>query len=128
MYNAGHFGAESDGPAGFAVPALYRYLERQEVRYVIGFITNHRLLTKTATLLEKAQQRYEETGEKQRLFTSFSYQADSWDQPRRIIAKVEYTHLGAKQRFVVTNLVRNPQFVYDEIYVLRVTWITASKS
>jgi hypothetical protein len=103
--------------AGFAVPAIYRYLEKQpDLRYVIGFITNNRLLAKTATLLEKAQQRHQATGEKQRLFTSFSYQAESWDQPRRIIAKVEYTHLGANQRFVVTNLVRNPQFVYDEIY------------
>jgi hypothetical protein len=106
--------------AGFAVPAIYRYLEKQpDLRYVIGFITNNRLLAKTAALLEKAQQRYQETGAKQRLFTSFSYQADSWDQFRRIIAKVEYAHLGANQRFVVTNLVRNPQFVYDDVYVLR---------
>ena len=106
--------------AGFAIPAIYRYLEeQQEVRYVIGFITNNRLLAETAPLLSKAQRQYQETGEKQRLFTAFSYQAESWDQPRRIIAKVEYTHLGANQRFVVTNLVRNPQFVYDDIYVLR---------
>jgi len=63
--------------------------------------------------LEKAQRQYQETGEKPRLFTSFSCQADSWDRPRRII------HLGANQRFVVTNLIRNPQFVYDDIYVLR---------
>ena len=106
--------------AGFAVPALYRYLEGQpETRYVIGFITNNRLLAKTAPLLERAQRQYLETGEKQRLFTSFSYQAESWDKPRRIIAKVEYTRLGANQRFVVTNLSRNPQFVYDDIYVLR---------
>jgi len=106
--------------AGFAMPAIYRYLEKQpDLRYVIGFITNNRLLAKTATLLEKAQHRHQETGEKQRLFTSFSYQADSWDQPRRIIAKVEYTRLGANQRFVVTNLSRNPQFVYDDLYVLR---------
>jgi hypothetical protein len=106
--------------AGFAIPAIYRYLEGQpELRYVIGFITNNRLLAKTASLLEKAQQRYQETGEKQRLFTSFSYQADSWSRPRRIIAKVEYTHLGANQRFVITNLNRSPQFVYDDIYVLR---------
>ena len=106
--------------AGFAVPALYSYLEDQpETRYVIGFITNNRLLAETAPLLSKAQRQYQETGEKQRLFTSFSYQAESWDQPRRIIAKVEYTHLGANQRFVVTNLSRNPQFVYDDIYVLR---------
>ncbi len=105
--------------AGFAVPALYDYLEEQDIRYVIGFITNNRLLTKTAALLDKAQRQYQETGEKQRLFTSFSYQAESWEQPRRIIAKVEYTRLGANQRFVVTNLVRNPQFVYDDVYVLR---------
>jgi hypothetical protein len=106
--------------AGFAVPALYDYLEGQpETRYVIGFITNNRVLEKAAPLLLKAQRQYQETGEKQRLFTSFSYQADSWDQPRRLIAKVEYTHLGANQRFVVTNLSRNPQFVYDDIYVLR---------
>ena len=106
--------------AGFAMPAIYRYLEKQpDLRYVIGFVTNNRLLTKTATLLGKAQQRYQETGEKQHLFTSFSYQADSWDQPRRIIAKVEYTRLGANQRFVVTNLSRNPQFVSDDLCVLR---------
>jgi hypothetical protein len=105
--------------AGFAVPALYRYLERHDIRYVLGFITNNRVLAQAAPLLEKAQRQYQERGEKQRLFTSFSYQADSWTRPRRIIAKVEYTHLGANQRFVVTNLSRNPQFVYDDIYVLR---------
>jgi hypothetical protein len=106
--------------AGFAVPALYSYLEDQpETRYVIGFITNNRLLAETASLLSKAQRHYQETGEKQRLFTAFSYQAESLDQPRRIIAKMEYTRLGANQRFVVTNLSRNPQFVYDDIYVLR---------
>jgi hypothetical protein len=105
--------------AGFAIPALYRYLERQEIRYVIGFITNNRLLAQTAPLLDKAQRQYQETGEKQRLFTSFSYQAGSWTRSRRLIAKVEYTHLGSNQRFVVTNLVRNPKFVYDDIYVLR---------
>jgi Transposase DDE domain group 1 len=106
--------------AGFAVPAIYNYLEGQpDTRYVIGFITNNRLVAETAPLLLKAQRQYQETGEKQRLFTAFSYQADSWDRPRRIIAKVEYGHLGANQRFLVTNLVRRPRFVYDEIYVLR---------
>jgi hypothetical protein len=105
--------------AGFAVPALYDYLEEQKIRYVIGFITNSRVLAQAAPRLAKAQRQYQETGEEQRLFTSFTYQAESWDQSRRIIAKVEYTPLGANQRFVATNLVRNPQFVYDDIYVLR---------
>lgn len=55
--------------ADFAVPALYRYLERQEIRYVIGFITNNRVLAQAAPLLEKARIAYQATGEKQRLFT-----------------------------------------------------------
>jgi hypothetical protein len=49
---------------GFAVPALYRYLKRHEIRYVIGFITNQRVLAKTAPLLAKAQRQYQDTGEK----------------------------------------------------------------
>lgn len=40
-------------------------------------------------------------------------------RPRRIIAQVEYGHLGSNQRLVVTNLSRNPQFVYDDLDVLR---------
>jgi hypothetical protein len=34
---------------------------------------------------------------------------------RGVIAKVEYTRLGANQRFVVNDLSRNPQFVYDDL-------------
>jgi hypothetical protein len=106
--------------AGFAVSMLYRYREGQpEPRYVIGPITNHRLLAKTAPLLSRAQRQYQETWEKHRLFISFSYQAQSWTRPRRIAVKVEYARLGINQRCVVTNLRRNPQFVCDDIYVLR---------
>lgn len=106
--------------AGLAVPALYEFLEEQEnFRYVIGFITNNRLLSQPAPLARQAEGNFQSTGEKQRLFTAFAYQADSWDRPRRIIAKVEYTAKGLNQRFVVTNLSRNPRFVYDDIYVLR---------
>ena len=105
--------------ASFAIPALYRFLERQEIRYLIGFITNIRVLERAASLLDKARAAFQATGEKQRLFTAFSYQAESWTRPRRIIAKVKYSRLSANQRFVVTNLSRNPQFVYDDIYVLR---------
>jgi hypothetical protein len=106
--------------AGLAVPAPYDFLEEQEnVRYVIGFITNNRLRSRTAPLARQAEAKFQVTGEKQRPFTAFAYQADSWDRSRRIIAKVEYTAQGLNQRFVVTNLVRNPQFVYDDIYVLR---------
>jgi hypothetical protein len=96
-----------------------RFPHATRLRYVIGLITNNRVLAQAAPLLFKAQRQYQETGEKSPLLTSCSYQADSWTRPGRIIAKVEYTQKGSNQRFVVTNLSRNPQFVYDDIYVLR---------
>jgi hypothetical protein len=105
--------------AGFAVPRLYRFCEKRRISYTIGLITNERLKAKAADLLEKAEKHFDETKEKQRLFTSFNYRADSWSRSRRVVCKVEYTDKGANQRFVVSNVFLKPQRLYDEIYVLR---------
>lgn len=105
--------------AGFAIPALYRFLEKQSVSYVIGMITNNRLREKVEHLTIQAQQAFEQTGQKQRLFTSFRYKADSWKRSRRVVAKVEWLSKGPNQRFVVTNLTGSPSTIYDDIYVLR---------
>ncbi len=105
--------------AGFAIPGLYRFCERHRIHYVIGLITNERLKAKAADLLAKAKERFHESGEKQRLFISFNYQAESWHRYRRVIVKVEYCDKGPNQRFVVSNLSLKPQSLYDEIYVFR---------
>ena len=56
-----------------------------------------------------------------RLFTAFSYQASSWSQPRRVVAKVEVSALGVNNvRFVTTSLDSSqPSFIYDRIYSAR---------
>ena len=105
--------------AGFAIPAIYRFLEEHHVSYVIGLITNNRLRKKVEHLTAQAQQAFERTGCKQRSFTSFGYKADSWKRSRRVVAKVEWLPKGLNQRFVVTNLRSSPRTVYDEVYVLR---------
>jgi len=105
--------------AGFAVPRLYSLCERERIHYVIGLITNDRLKEKSAELVAKAKEQFEQSGEKQRLFTSFKYRADSWSRYRRVVAKAEYMDKGANQRFVVTNIALKPQRLYDDIYVLR---------
>lgn len=105
--------------AGFAVPELYQFCERKRILYTIGLITNERLRDKAAELLAEAKEKFRETREKQRLFTTFSYRADSWNRYRRVVAKVEYMDQGPNQRFVVTNIHLPPQRLYDEIYVLR---------
>jgi hypothetical protein len=105
--------------AGFAVPAIYGLCEQQGICYTIGLITNQRLRSRTTQLLTTAQQQFQLTGEKQRLFTSFAHRADSWQRHRRVIAKVECLAQGDNQRFILTNLPGDAQTIYDRIYVQR---------
>ena len=87
-------GKEGDRVGGHKLRKRGYGFDRNPLIYLVGFISNNPVLAQTAPLLLKAQRQYQETGEKQRLFTSFSYQAGAWTRPRRIIAKMEYAYLG----------------------------------
>lgn len=105
---------------GFASPAIYELLERLNVRYTVGLITNDRLKGQVSHLITETAQAHGAGGEKQRAFTSFRYRAGSWERSRRVVAKVEQLAQGPNTRFVVTNLrFETPQQVYDGIYVGR---------
>ena len=64
---------------------------------------NARLKKRSDSLLEQAVQQWEATGQPQRLFTAFWYQADSWPAPRWIVLKCEANAQGTNRRAVVTN-------------------------
>jgi hypothetical protein len=104
--------------AGFAVPELYRYCEGEGLEYVIGLVTNARLLTLAEDLMAEAIRGYEETAEKVRLIGEGSYQAKSWDIVRRVVIKAEAMPEGTNRRFVVTNMKEPPEELYD-FYALR---------
>lgn len=105
--------------AGFALPEMYEFLEANDVRYVIGLITNDRLRGRVSELAATVEERFQEKGQKQREFTSFWHRAGSWPVSRRVAAKVERLDKGLNQRFVVTNLGLEPHLVYDWIYTPR---------
>ncbi len=94
---------EVRGDCGFATPTLYDFCEQEEMDYVIGLSRNPRLARAVEPLLENAVQEFERSGDKQRDFDEFPYQADSWQHPRRVIAKVEVNPAGSNRRFVVTS-------------------------
>jgi Transposase DDE domain group 1 len=100
--------------AGFAVPAVYEWCEREGVGYTIGLISNPRLETLAEPLLEKAQRESEElNGQKVRLLSEASYQADSWGRLRRVVYKAESLEKGTNTRFVVTSRTEEPKRLYD---------------
>jgi len=110
------------GDSGFGVPRMYEVCESSGISHTFGIAGNSRLQAHAQGLMDHAQARYEQTGEKQRIFTAFSYRADSWDRYRTIIAKAEYGAQGPNLRFIVTSLPvtapEDPQRLYDD-YVQR---------
>lgn len=102
--------------SGFATPGLYEFCEdpKQDLQYVIGFARNPRLESQVGELQQLAEWQFEQSGNKQRLFTDFDYQAKSWDRSRRMVAKVEVMEQGLNRRFVVTNRTDlSPEQLYD---------------
>ncbi|MGB8985655.1 MAG: IS1380 family transposase [Candidatus Sulfotelmatobacter sp.] len=92
------------GDAGFGVPWMYELCEKNGLTYTFGFSTNARLKERTEGLMQRAVGQYESTQRKQRLFECFQYQAETWNHPRRLVAKAECHGQGTNLRFVITNL------------------------
>jgi hypothetical protein len=105
------------GDSGFGVPLMYDVCRELRLTHTFGLAMNPRLKAASESLLEQAQQQFENTGEKQRLFLPLMYQAKGWDQPRQVVIKCEVHAQGTNRRAVSTNRpgwAINPTAVYDE--------------
>ncbi|MCK4603038.1 MAG: IS1380 family transposase, partial [Phycisphaerae bacterium] len=88
--------------SGFGVPAMYAACERLEIDFTIGIGMNATLKTRSDALLQHVVERFEATGEPQREFRAFWYQAGSWPAARWVIVKCEANAQGTNRRAVVT--------------------------
>jgi len=107
------------GDSGFCRDLLLSWCDSHDVKYLVGIARNERLLSFGAKLMRRAEKEYRRTGQKQRLFDAFDYAALTWQRVRWVIAKAEHTEKGANPRFVITNIVGNPQRLYDRRYCAR---------
>jgi hypothetical protein len=99
------------GDAAFANPEIYEFLEAEGYGYAIRLPTNSVLQGKIGHLLKRPVGR--PPHEVRRYFASFSYQAQSWNKSRHVVAKVEWHpgELCPRVGFIVTNLARSPEGV-----------------
>ncbi len=112
-------GIEIRADAGFAVPEIYDYCEKEGIDYTIGLVSNPRLEAMAAPLLEQAKRESEESGGgKVRLLSDAFYRAESWEHARRVVYKAEMLAKGTNTRFVVTTKRGDPLSLYD-FYVRR---------
>ena len=97
------------GDAAFANPEVYEFLEADGASYTIRRPANPVLQDKIGYLLKRPVGR--PPHEVRRYYASFRYQAQSWNKPRRVVAKVEW-HSGElypRVGFIVTNLARSAE-------------------
>ena len=94
------------GDAAFALPDLYDFLEAEGYKYTIRLKANAILQDAIAYLLKRPVGR--PPIEVRRYYANFSYRAQSWKMPRRVVAKVEWHpgELYPRVGFIVTNLSR----------------------
>jgi len=92
--------------AAFANPEIYEYLEAEGFEYAIRLPANDALLRDIEPLLTRPVGRPSSVPVV--WYAGFLYQAKSWNQPRRVVAKVEWhsSELFPRVGFIVTNLTR----------------------
>jgi hypothetical protein len=97
------------GDAAFANPEVYEFLEAEGASYAIRLPANQVLHDKIGHLLKRPVGR--PPHEVRRYYASFRYQAQSWNKPRHVVAKVEWHpgELYPSVGFIVTNLARSAE-------------------
>jgi Transposase DDE domain group 1 len=97
------------GDAAFANPEVYELLEAEGASYTIRLPANPVLQDKIGHLLKRPVGR--PPHEVRRYYASFRYQAQSWNKPRHVVAKIEWHpgELYPQVGFIVTNLARSAE-------------------
>ena len=97
--------------AAFAKPEVYEYLESMDTGYAMRLPANEVLQGNIRHLLKRPVGRPPKKPVVR--YHDFVYQAQSWDIPRRVVAKVEWrqSELFPRVGFVVTNLNLPPEGV-----------------
>jgi hypothetical protein len=81
--------------SGFWRWKLMRSCDSRGIAYVLGLRRNQALERLGADWIEWAECQFAKTGQPQWIFGSFADLASSWDRPRRVIVKAEYTAQGS---------------------------------
>jgi hypothetical protein len=107
------------GDSGFCRWRLMRWCDSHGIGYVLGLAQNPVLRRAACDEMARAERQFEQTGQPQRIFGTFSYAASTWDRPRRVIVKAEHLEKGPNPRFIVVNVPGDPQGLYEDVYCQR---------
>lgn len=93
------------GDSHFTSRDFMQWSETQsKIGYITGLAGNKKLHELAYSVIKSAEKEYEQYEKPVKRYHSFMYQAGSWDKPRRVIVKVEVSHMGTNIRYIVTSM------------------------
>jgi hypothetical protein len=120
------------GDSHFATPEVMEVIaHRRWTDFVFGLAGNAVLLRQAAPTLQEARRLHHQRvalarahrqvpPSSSRLYDEYSYAAQSWAHPWRVVLKAEVMQAGDNPRFVVTSLdAPTPQMLYEDLYCAR---------
>lgn len=106
--------------AGFSNPDFYTFVNKENIKFCIGISSNSRLKTATADKETEIRKKYADQNIKhQHMEGPLLYQADSWEKPQQVWAKIESTGKGMNVRYIVSNMKGSGAELYWGFYVKR---------
>jgi hypothetical protein len=87
------------------------------VDFITGLTGNAVLSARTRDWVNMAKKQYERHKEPVCFFRTFTYKAESWKHPQRVIVKIEMNEKGLNVRYIVTSFKHNnSRFLYQSLY------------
>jgi Transposase DDE domain group 1 len=107
--------------AGFSNPNFFNLSEGSHLEFCMGLRGNQVLNRLIKDDYDEVKKQYADNNEPhQRFIGPFEYQAESWEKPQRVFAKVESTGLGMNVRFYVSSMGNySAEGLYTKFYVRR---------
>jgi hypothetical protein len=109
------------GDSHFSSPEVMRFINAQDNIFYVTGLTGYSSLDKhVEATINSAKKLFQPYKCPVKLYHSFFYQAASWDEPQRVVAKVEVNEKGLNIRYAVTNMQQaRARCLYENIYCKR---------
>ena len=105
------------GDSHHSKPEVMDWMEYVGMQFITGLAPNSRLNEIFAATLQKAEKRFELSGEKVTMFASDYYAARSWSRRRRVVCRVIVSKQGTDVRYIVTSFTKaSAKYLYETVY------------
>ena len=106
------------GDSHYRGPEVYDICRELNLQHTLGLTGNKILKKMIEPAVNEAKKRFTADSKPFKMYRDFEYQADSWSEPERVVAKIEYTEkLKLNIRFVTTSFQETScKFVYETAY------------